>query len=129
MNDDDLKKLAADMDAFSMFADEFEIGAAHSDELSGFSMVPDMPGCEEKALAENMGRIIHFGPMGGGPFILHSHDYSHLIAAVKGEISVVFEDEEIKLSCNESCVVDGKRPHSVWNRTESEATAVDVYIG
>lgn len=130
MKDDELKRLAESLAVFGNFADEIESGfSTGGGTAAGFCMSEDMVGCTEKELARGTGRIIRFGPMGGGPFVQHTHSYNHLVTVVSGEIAVRFEDEEKILSEDESFVIEGSRAHSLWNTGETEAKAVDVYIG
>lgn len=130
MKDDELKRLAESMAAFGSFADEIESGFSfETGDITGFCLSADMIGCTEKELARGTGRIIRFGPMGGGPLMQHTHSYNHLVTVVSGEIAVRFEDGEKILAEDESVVIEGSKAHSLWNTGETEAKVVDVYIG
>lgn len=128
MKDDDFKRIEASLSLFDGFADEMETGFSFDQYAEGFSLSMEFIGGEEKELSDGTGRYVKLGPMGGGPFLAHTHEHSHLIVSVKGVIAVRYENEEIILNPSDSCIVDGKRLHSIWNTAESEGEFIDVYL-
>ena len=128
MKDDEFKRIEASLSMFDGFADELETGFSFEEAPGGFSLSMEFIGGEEKELAEGTGRMVKLGPMGGGPFMSHTHEHSHLLVAVKGVIAVRYDDEEVILNESDSCIVDGSRPHSVWNTLEADGEFIDVYL-
>lgn len=72
------------------------------------------------------GSIAYLEKEGGGPTQLHTHEHNHLFIVVKGEAKVVFEDETVIIAENNSYLVDGKKPHSVWNNGEDTAIIIGI---
>lgn len=52
---------------------------------------------------------------GGGPITNHTHAHNHLFIVTEGEARIDLNGEKIILEKNESFLVKGKIPHSVWN--------------
>lgn len=86
-----------------------------------------------KKLFDNSGEIIngsvaYLEPSGGGPLELHTHEYDHLFIVVKGEAKVQFENHIQVIPENESYLVKGTMPHSVWNNIEETTTMIGITI-
>jgi quercetin dioxygenase-like cupin family protein len=67
------------------------------------------------------GSIAYLEKDGSGPLELHTHEHNHLFIVVKGEAKIFLNNEKVIVHENESYLVKGCIPHSVWNNL-SEAT-------
>ncbi len=56
---------------------------------------------------------------------MHSHPHNHLFIVTSGEAGVEYEDETVIIHENEAFVVEGSRPHGVWNNLDGR-TVVSV---
>lgn len=74
------------------------------------------------------GAIAYLMPGGGGPEQVHTHPHNHLFIVVKGCVKVILGEEEKVLHANESLLVDGNTPHSVWNCGADEAVIVGISV-
>lgn len=86
-----------------------------------------------KKLFENCGEIIngsiaYLEPNGGGPTELHTHEHDHLFIVVKGEAKVLFENKIHIIAENDSFIVEGNKPHSVWNNSTEATIMVGITI-
>lgn len=72
------------------------------------------------------GAIAYLTVGGGGPIEQHTHEHNHLFIVVKGRAKILFDDKEVIVNENESYLVNGTEPHSVWN--DSDATTVMIGI-
>jgi mannose-6-phosphate isomerase-like protein (cupin superfamily) len=86
-----------------------------------------------KKLFENCGEIIngsiaYLEPNGGGPTELHTHEHDHLFIVVKGEAKVLFEDKTQIIKENDSFIVNGNMPHSVWNNISNTTIMIGITI-
>lgn len=86
-----------------------------------------------KKLFDNCGEIIngsiaYLDTNGGGPIELHTHTYDHLFIVVKGEAKVLLEDKCHIISENDSFIVKGNIPHSVWNNTSGITIMIGITI-
>lgn len=84
-----------------------------------------------KKLFNDMGRIkdgsiAYLQKNGGGPTELHTHEHNHLFIVTKGEAKVILGVEEIIIKENESYLVKGKIPHSVWNNIDEETIMIGI---
>jgi len=73
-----------------------------------------------KKLFDGMGEIIngsiaYLDKDGGGPSKLHTHEHNHLFIVVKGEVKIILGNRTVIVKENESYLVEGSIPHSVWN--------------
>lgn len=73
-----------------------------------------------KKLFESVGEIIngsiaHIDLNGGGPTEKHTHEHDHLFIVTEGEAKILLDNEEVIVKKDESFLVDGNIPHSVWN--------------
>ncbi|HOP12319.1 MAG TPA: cupin domain-containing protein [Oscillospiraceae bacterium] len=74
------------------------------------------------------GSIAYLQKDGGGPIEAHTHEHSHLFIVVKGEAKLILDDKTIVLPENESYLVDGKIPHSIWNNIDGETIMVGISV-
>lgn len=98
-----------------------------------FATPPDHVNFLAKKLFDNSGDIVngsiaYLEPDGGGPLELHTHEYDHLFIVVKGEARVKFENHVEIISENQSCLVKGSIPHSVWNNITETTTMIGITI-
>lgn len=99
----------------------------------GFMTPPAHIHFEAKQLFGDCGEIVngaiaYLQPQGGGPLTLHTHDTDHLFIVVRGEAKVLLEKEEVIIRENESYLVRGNIPHSVWNNTEAETVMIGITL-
>lgn len=86
-----------------------------------------------KPLFEECGQIIngsiaYLSPNGGGPTEKHTHEHNHLFIVTQGEAKILLGDETVIIRKNESFLVDGKIPHSVWNNIDGETVMIGISI-
>jgi mannose-6-phosphate isomerase-like protein (cupin superfamily) len=72
--------------------------------------------------------VAHMEKDGGGPLSLHTHNHDHLFFVVAGEAKVCFADSALIIRKNESCLVEGRKPHSVWNNLDTETVIIGMSI-
>jgi quercetin dioxygenase-like cupin family protein len=86
-----------------------------------------------KKIFENIGEIIdgsiaYIDIKGGGPLEVHTHPHNHLFIVMEGEATLRLDNEEIILKKDDSYLVNGEIPHSVWNMTKSETRMLGINI-
>ncbi|MEL7600213.1 MAG: cupin domain-containing protein [Proteiniphilum sp.] len=86
-----------------------------------------------KKLFENCGEIIdgsiaYLEPNGGGPTDLHTHAHSHLFIVIQGQAKIILNGHEKIINKNESFLVNGNIPHSVWNNTDTTTIMVGISV-
>ncbi len=86
-----------------------------------------------KKLFDNAGEIIdgsiaYLDINGGGPTEQHTHPHSHLFIVVEGEAKILLDKKEIILRANESFLVDGNIPHSIWNNTDKTTKMIGISV-
>lgn len=74
------------------------------------------------------GSIAYLQPNGGGPAELHTHEHNHLFIVTKGEAKILLGDKEIIVKKDESFLVKGSIPHSVWNNTDDETVMIGISV-
>lgn len=74
------------------------------------------------------GSIAYMEAGGGGPIEQHTHPHSHLFIVVDGEAKLLLGDKEIILKADESFLVDGTIPHSLWNNSDKTTKAIGITI-
>lgn len=74
------------------------------------------------------GLIAHLAPNGGGPIEKHTHDHNHLFIVVSGKAKILLDDKEVIVCENESYLVDGSLPHSVWNDSDTTTVMLGISI-
>lgn len=72
--------------------------------------------------------VAYLAPGGGGPVEMHTHATDHLFIVVSGEARVLLGDGEVIVRANESCLVKGNVPHSVWNNTDGETVMIGITV-
>lgn len=65
---------------------------------------------------------------GGGPVQNHTHSHDHFFIVTEGEAKILLDGEEKILKKNESFLVDGEIPHSVWNNINGITTMIGITI-
>lgn len=88
---------------------------------------------EAKKLFGPMGEIIdgsiaYVDVNGGGPTDMHTHDHNHLFIVVEGEAKILLGDEEVIVKKDDSYLVKGEIPHSVWNNIEGETVMIGISV-
>ncbi len=86
-----------------------------------------------KKLVGNCGEIIdgsiaYLEPSGGGPIELHTHQHNHFFIVVSGQAKIKLDTTEIVLNPNESFIVDGNIPHSVWNNSVETTVMIGISV-
>lgn len=74
------------------------------------------------------GSIAYLEPTGGGPIEVHTHEHNHLFIVIDGEAKVLLDDKEIIIKKDESFLVQGNIPHSVWNNINVTTIMVGLSI-
>ena len=98
-----------------------------------FMTPPNHVNFKAKKLFANVGEIIdgaiaYVDVNGVGPVQLHTHEHNHLFIVTKGEAKIILGDEEIIIKKDESFLVEGKIPHSVWNNVEDETVMIGISV-
>jgi len=101
--------------------------------MNGFITPSDHINFSAKKLFAGMGEIVdgsiaYLNEKGGGPTELHTHAHNHLFIVVKGEAKIQYPDREIIIKENDSYLVDGKTPHSVWNNGTRQAIMIGLSV-
>ena len=86
-----------------------------------------------KKLFANSGEIIdssiaYLEANGGGSTELHTHEHNHLFIVVKGEAKINFSDRHVIIHENESHLVQGTMPHSVWNNLQETTIMIGISV-
>lgn len=101
--------------------------------MNGFITPPDHVDFKAKKLFGNVGNIIdgsiaYIDLNGGGPAEQHTHEHNHLFIVTKGEAKIRLADDEVILKKDESFLVEGKIPHSVWNNIQGETVMIGISV-
>lgn len=101
--------------------------------MNDFIIPPNHVNFKAKKLFGEMGTIIdgsiaYIDLNGGGPTELHTHEHNHLFIVTKGEAKIKLADREIILKKDESFLVEGKIPHSVWNNIQGETVMIGISL-
>ena len=101
--------------------------------MSDFMTPPNHLNFKAKKLFGESGRIIdgaiaYVDVNGGGPTAPHTHEHNHLFIVTKGEARILLGSEEIVVKENESFLVDGNIPHSVWNNSDGETVMIGITV-
>ena len=99
----------------------------------GFMATPHHVNFEAKKLFGPEGEIIdgavaYLKPKGGGPTEKHTHEHNHLFIVTQGEALIQLGDEEIIIKKDESFLVEGTIPHSVWNHSDGETVMIGISV-
>ena len=97
----------------------------------GFVTPPKHVGFEAKKLFDGAGEltdvaIAYIEPCGGGPTEKHTHAHNHLFIVTQGRARIELENRTILVEKDQSYLVEGKVPHSIWN--DSDETTVMIGI-
>lgn len=100
---------------------------------NGFIVPPNHVNFEAKKLFGSVGEIIdgsiaYLNLQGGGPTEKHTHEHNHLFIVVKGSAKVLLGEEEIIINQDESFLVKGTIPHSVWNNQDAETVMIGISV-
>ena len=98
-----------------------------------FITPPDHVNFEAKRLFGSVGQIIdgsiaYITLEGGGPREQHTHEHDHLFIVVQGEAVARLGEERIIIHKDESLLVDGKTPHSVWSSQKDETVMIGISV-
>lgn len=101
--------------------------------MKDFVTPPDHINFLAKKLFGNCGEIVdcsiaYLEANGGGPANLHTHEHSHVFIVIEGQAKVLMDSAEKIVNPNESILVDGGIPHSVWNNTDSRTVMIGISI-
>lgn len=72
--------------------------------------------------------IAYMGKNGGGPTLLHTHEHDHLFIVTQGEAKIMLNDRVVIVKKDESFLVEGSIPHSVWNNNDTETVVVGITL-
>ena len=94
---------------------------------------PNHVGFKAKKLFDHCGQIMdgaiaYISLSGGGPIEQHTHTHNHLFVVVQGEAKILMGNETIIVKKDESYLVDGSIPHSVWNNTDMETVMLGITV-
>ncbi len=98
-----------------------------------FKTPPNHVNFRAKKLFGDVGRIIdgsvaYLEPNGGGPTEAHTHRHNHLFIVTQGEAKIIMGDKEVIVKENESYLVPGNVPHSVWNNISATTVMIGVSV-
>lgn len=98
-----------------------------------FITPPDHINFLAKKIAGNCGEIIdgsvaYLEANGGGPAEPHTHEHSHLFIVISGQARINMGNDFKILNPNESFLVNGNIPHSVWNNVDNTTIMVGMSI-
>ena len=74
------------------------------------------------------GSIAYLEKGGGGPTSLHTHEHNHLFIVFSGQARIELDGEVKIVNANESLLVNGKVPHSVWNNIERTTVMMGISV-
>ena len=101
--------------------------------MNNFTTPPNHINFLAKKLFAEMGEIIdgsiaYLEKDGGGPTELHTHAHNHLFIVVKGEAKILLNNEPVIVRENESYLVKGSIPHSVWNNLSQTTVMIGISV-
>lgn len=101
--------------------------------MENFITPPNHINFQAKKLFGDCGQIIdgsiaYISLNGGGPTEQHVHKHNHLFIVVQGEAKILLGDETVIVRKNESFLVNGMIPHSVWNNADSETVMIGITV-
>lgn len=100
--------------------------------MKDFITPPNHVNFEAKKLFDHIGQEILDGSVaylqkaGGGPIEVHTHEHNHLFIVVKGAAKLILDQTSIILKENESYLVQGSIPHSIWNHIDEETIMIGI---
>ncbi|MCM1529830.1 MAG: cupin domain-containing protein [Alistipes sp.] len=101
--------------------------------MADFITPPDHINFQAKKLFDSCGQIVegsiaYISLNGGGPIEQHTHNHNHLFVVVQGEAKILLDKETVIVKKNESFLVNGTIPHSVWNNVEEETIMIGITV-
>lgn len=101
--------------------------------MNDFITPPNHIHFRAKKLFDSCGRIVdgsiaYISLNGGGPTEQHTHEHNHLFVVVQGEAKILLDKETVIVKKNESFLVQGTIPHSVWNHAEEETIMIGITV-
>lgn len=101
--------------------------------MNDFITPPNHVNFKAKKLFGEMGTIIdgsiaYVDLNGGGSTEQHTHEHNHLFIVTKGEAKIKLADKEVIVKKDESFLVEGKIPHSVWNNIQGETVMIGISV-
>ena len=101
--------------------------------MNEFNTPPNHINFKAKKLFNDCGKIIDgyiaYNTLnGGGPVEQHTHEYNHLFIVIQGEAKILLADKTIIIKKNESFLVNGTIPHSVWNNYDDETIMIGITV-
>ena len=101
--------------------------------MTNFITPPNHVNFKAKKLFADLGEIIdgsvaYIDLNGGGPTEKHTHEHNHLFIVTQGEAKVLLGDEEVIIHKDESFLVEGKIPHSVWNNIDGQTVMIGISV-
>lgn len=104
-----------------------------NDSLDDFITPPNHIHLLAKKIFGEIGEIIdssiaYLEPNGGGPTKPHTHTHSHLFIIIEGQAKILLDKLEIILNANESYLVYGNIPHSIWNDTDKTTKMIGISV-
>lgn len=74
------------------------------------------------------GAIAYLEPNGGGPTEMHTHAHNHLFIVTEGEAKILYGEKTVIVQKNESFLVKGKVPHSIWNNCNTTTVMIGISV-
>lgn len=101
--------------------------------MNEFMTIPNHVNFRAKKLFGEVGQIIdgsiaYIDVNGGGPVERHTHAHDHLFIVVEGEVKMLLGDQEVIVKQNESYLVKGNIPHTVWNNAQGKAVMIGISV-
>ena len=101
--------------------------------MSGFITPPGHVDFRAKKLFGEMGRILdgavaYMDINGGGPTEPHTHEHDHLFIVTEGEARIRLDEREVIVGKDESFLVEGRIPHSVWNNSDGVTKMIGITV-
>lgn len=101
--------------------------------MKDFVTPPNHVNFNAKKLFGSLGEIIdgsiaYLEPHGGGPIEVHTHEHNHLFVVTQGQAKIILGDKEVILNKDESFLVRGKIPHSVWNNIDEITVMMGISV-
>lgn len=101
--------------------------------MNGFITPPNHVNFWAKKLFGGMGEIIDGSVAclekdGGGPQEPHTHEHDHLFIVTEGEARIWLGGETVIVRENESYLVKGAVPHSVWNNRDETTKMIGISV-
>ena len=72
--------------------------------------------------------IAYLEKNGGGPTENHTHPHDHFFIVTEGEAKIILGSKEIIVKKDESILVKGEIPHSVWNNISHTTTMIGINV-